>query len=139
MTFTTEIDGHTVKATILSGGRIFLTTEALSGQNFEDPDKLVAALADYSLKLRKEFPSRIAYLKTFANELPAEVEVTSLCENGLEAWIKLPSGRHSKELLTKLFASRDEVAAVQHLQMTRRAEIDAAWASCERWAPKAED
>lgn len=132
MQFVGTIDGYEVTAQIFGNSAPKFWCLDISQQSFDDLEKLDRAIKAYNLSLRKKFANPQAW--HFSCGKVIEVEVTSLTENGKEAWIK-SNGKREKVNIQYLFADRNELIAAFTAETEFKTKISEAWALPRRWAP----
>lgn len=142
MTFNGEHKGYHIELSCQGGAAIQFSCGALVEPNkdgnrtyytrkqFNTLEEVLTALDKYDLKLRKNFENNLAfYIPHDYHEKVATVEVTSITEDGREAWVKFPSktvgGEFRREkVLVKghLFSDRNECEAFMRLKenLTKR-------------------
>lgn len=135
MIYKTVIYGYEISCNITTRGAVFRSD--LFAEPFKSEEELLKAVKSYDLENRKDFTNKTAYVRGFRGSDPVDkIEITSICPNGKEAWIK-KHGERTKVFLSDVFTSQAEVSAAIAYESCRRAEIAANWQAVTRWAPQA--
>lgn len=117
--FKGEHNGHEITAYIYTDGSITFTTDALqepgaygrTTKEFASLSSIEAAIDKYELSLRKNFKNTTAYMVVnphYRSERAVEaVKITSITQDGKEAWIKTPKDDRRKVRLDELYKDRE--------------------------------
>lgn len=143
MTTTIAVEGHEVSVDI-QGSSISLRTDALKDP-YHNLDTLTDALRRYNLSLRKSFTNPDAFLFAgWGTKIVEPVVVTSITEDGKEAWVRRrdtrngKEGKRSKVRLADLYAEREGLDAIQTREQEHKQEIATMWENVKRWEPNSQ-
>jgi hypothetical protein len=120
-------------------GRPSFSAPSVFDQKFDSLQKLEDALKAHDLTLRKNFSNPVAFRRSYRYPVsyPAEtVTVTSVGENGKEAWIKNAKGNREKVQMTSLYAFKDEVEKAIEIETTAHEQVKKWWAAVTLWTPQ---
>lgn len=111
--------------------------DLLPGKGFDSEEKITAAINAYKLSLRKNFSNPAAWLfGSWRAQTPQPVTVTSVTEDGKEAWVRDAKGERSKVQLAQLVSDKDALLAVMAKEKELQEQIKATWDALPRWSPQ---
>lgn len=135
VSFSGEYKHYTIELCCLGGGGLRFTCGALvepnkdgnrtydSTKTFTNLETLLTALDKYDLKLRKNFENNLAFYIGYESGGGVRVcEVTSISEDGQEAWVKFPAKQpggptHRQKVVVKGHLFSDRKACEAHLRL----------------------
>lgn len=142
MRLTTTYKGHEVWVDTMWGpGKLRYGSPALEKEHYESEEQIIAALDRYDLKQRQNFKNKTAYrARGYRHAGRAEgVRVSSISEDGQDAWIVTDDGKREKEYRRNLYANEAALNAMlerkAELESAHEREVDELDRNVARWEP----